>query len=168
MTAYVTLVEADIYFTQRLHETAWSQATGADKPKSLDAATSIIDSLSYKGAKRAVCALLESNPDATLAEKRAASETQENEFPRGTDTITPDAIKTATYEIAYALLDGVDPELELENMSINDHGIGSVRASYNRDQTPLEYFMNGIPSAAAWKYLKPFLRDDNHLRMVRV
>lgn len=172
-TPYATIQEAETYFASRLHETAWSQANANDREPALIAATRIIDSLSFKGYKAAVYAALLANSnvtDETVLQGiiRTAEASQELEFPRGADTAVPERIKWACYEIAYSLLDGVDPDLELENMSMNDHGIGSVRASYNRNQEPLEHFMNGVPSATAWKYLKPFLRDDDQIRLIRV
>lgn len=167
-TAYVTIQEAEDYFAFRLHETAWSQATPAERTAALIDATRIIDNLNFKGNKAVVYTLLAANEDATDAQIRAAAATQDLEFPRGADTEVPERIKWACYEIAYALLDGVDPQYELENMSMNDHGIGAVRASYNRNQEPLEHFMNGVPSSTAWSYLKPFLRDDRRRRLTRV
>lgn len=177
-TAYVTIQEAEDYFDTRLHEKAWSQASSSDRFPALVAATRIIDSLNFKGFKHTVWQAFEDDEelfdcfmagDATaLQTVREANASQELEFPRGADTETPEKIKWACYEIAHELLDGVDPDLELENMSMNDHGIGSVRASYNRNQEPLEHFMNGVPSATAWKYLRPYLRDHDQLRLYRV
>lgn len=167
-TSYVTIQEAEEYFQYKLHEVAWSASNPAERLPALIEATRIIDNLNFKGVKNAVYELLESNEDATDAQKRAAAATQDLEFPRGADTTVPDRIKWACFEIAYALLDGVDPQYELENMSMNDHGIGAVRASYNRNQEPLEHFMNGVPSSTAWAYLKPYLRDDRRRRLTRV
>jgi len=167
-TTYVTIQEAQSFFDCKLHEVAWSASNPNERVPALIEATRIIDSLNFKGSKAAVCTLLTADPDATDAEIRTAALTQELEFPRGTDTTIPERIQWACCEIAYALLDGVDPQFELENMSMNDHGIGSVRASFNRNQNPLEHFMNGVPSATAWKYLRPFLRDDKGVRLTRV
>lgn len=176
--AYVTIQEAQAYFDDRLHEVAWSLATADDQRKSLDAATKIIDTLRYKGVKNVVYAFLIANPDvAECAEKgdptalaaiRAIEITQENEFPRGADTTIVQTIQWATNEVAYSLLDGVDPDLELENLAVSRQSIGAVRTSFNRDQEPLEHVLNGIPSARAWRWLRPFLRDGNHIRINRV
>ena len=167
-TYYGTLDEANEYFSNRLHEIAWSEADPADRPKALRAATIIIDTLNYKGNKYAVYALLETNPDATPEEIRAAEASQPLEFPRGEDTTTPEAIRIAQYEMAHALLDGVDPELELQNLGIISSGLASVRTTYNRAQVPIEHIVNGVPSALAWRLLMPFLRDDDALRLQRV
>lgn len=168
MAAYSDLVDAQAYFDERLHEVAWSQSSEADQTKSLLAATRIIDTLGYKGYKHTVWVALDNDPDADEETIAAAEASQENEFPRGADTEVPEQILWACYEIAYALLDGVDPDLELENLAIQDHGIGSVRSSFARRQEPLEHIINGVPSATAWKYIKPFLRDGDHIRFSRV
>lgn len=168
MAAYVTIQFAQSYFDERLHETAWSLASAADRPKALLAATRIIDTLRYKGYKHTVYELLQSNPDATQDEIAAAALQQENEFPRGADTEVPMTIQWACCEIAYALLDGVDPDIELENLSAQDYGIGSVRGSFNRTQEPLENVINGVPSVTAWKWIRPFLRDDDQIRLARI
>jgi len=178
-TAYVTVQDAQTFFDDKLHETAWTLASATDRTKSLVAATRIIDQLNFKGDKNSVCALITANTDGTSSSIssyraanqeaiRAANVAQENEFPRGKDTAVPEKIKWSTYEIAYALLDGVDPDIEMENIPVQLHGIGSVQTAYNRNQEPLEHILNGIPSATAWKYLKPFLRDDDHIRLSRV
>lgn len=178
MAAYVTIQEAQAYFDDKLHETAWTLASAADQRKSLIAATKIINTLRYKGYKNVVYAYLLANPDTAtdadegdsdaLAAIREVEATQENEFPRGADTETPEVIQWACCEIAYALLDGVDPELELENIGIQDMGIGSVRSSFSRAHDPLEHLIAGVPSPTAWKWLKPFLRDNDQIRIMRI
>ena len=176
--AYVTIQEAQAYFDDRLHETAWSLANADDRRKSLEEATRIIDTLRYKGLKNAVYVFLEANPDIAecaekgdvdaLAQIRVVEATQVNEHPRGADTVVVDTIKLACYEIAYSLLDGVDPDFELENLAVTRQGIGSVTTTFNRAQEPLEHVLNGIPSTRSWKWLKPFLRDGDHIRIERV
>ena len=176
--AYATIQEAQAYFDDRLHERAWSLATADDQRKSLEASTRIIDTLRYKGFKNAVYVYLLANPDVAecaakgdadaLALIRVQEASQPNEFPRGADTTVNQNILWATYEIAHELLDGVDPDLELENLAVNRHGIGAVRTSFNRNQEPLEHILNGVPSAKAWKWLRPYLLDGNHIRLNRV
>ena len=147
---YGTLEEAQQYFDMRLHEYAWSDAVVADRPKALWAATQIIDTLNFKGYKASTWATLQSLglktlPSSTVAcglsaelqQIRDAEASQPLEFPRGNDTEVPEAIRRACYEIAYSLLDGKDPELELENLGITSQGYSSVRTTYNRSQVPL-------------------------------
>ena len=144
---YGDLAEADAYFANRLHEVAWSTSSNTDRTKALIAATSIIDALNFKCDKSA--------------------STQVLEFPRGTDTTVPEAVRRACYEIAHSLLDGKDPELELENLSAISQTFGQVRTGYDRESGPLEHLVNGVPSAIAWRLLRPFLRDGQSVRLRR-
>jgi len=168
LTHYGTLQEAQEYFENRLHETAWSKAQVADRPKALRAATRIIDTLNFKGDKHTVHVLLEANEDASEDEIRAEEAAQALEFPRGADTVVPEAIRLACYEIGHSLLDGKDPELELENLGIISSGLSSVRTTYNLAQVPIEHIVNGVPNALAWRYLRPFLRDEDAIKLSRV
>ena len=151
--AYSTLVDADAYFLNRLHVSSWTTASDADKVKGLAEASSRIDRLKFKGDKVDVDQVLE--------------------FPRyygdesdGTETI-PDDIKNASYEIALALLDGVDLEIEAANLAVTNQAFASVRTSYDREDVP-PYLANGIPSAYAWQYLKPFLVAPGGIKFYRV
>ena len=168
MIYYGTLAEADSYFASRLHERAWFDADPADRPKALWAATQIIDALNYKGNKHNVYTLLLANPSASQDEIRAAEANQPLEFPRGADTTVPEAVRIAAFEIAHALLDGKDPELELENLAVNSMGYGAVKTSYERSQLPIEHIVNMVPSSVAWRLLKPFLRDSDALKLLRL
>jgi hypothetical protein len=165
---YGDVAEADEYFSNRLHEYAWTATEAEDRPKALWAATLIIDALNFKGYKSTVYTLLQANANASDEDIRAAEAAQDLEFPRGEDTVTPESIRIACYEIAYSLVDGKDPELELENLGIVSQGFGSVRTSYNRAQVPIEHLINGIPSTQAWRFLKPFLREDDAIKLSRV
>ncbi len=172
-TYYGTAGEAATYFGNRLHEEAWTSALAADRTKALIQATRIIDSLNFKGYKAATYAVLfdaDGEPicDVTDDEIRTAELSQELEFPRGTDIVVPDAIKLACWEVAYMLLDDVDPDIELENLGMVGQGIASVRVTYDRSQVQVEHLLNGVPSATAWRLLLPFLRDDNAVKLSRV
>lgn len=167
-TAAARIAEATEYFSNRLHETAWTDATLIDREKALIAARGIIDGLSFKGYKAAVYTLLQTNSLATQEEIMAAEASQPLEFPRGADTVVPEAIRIAEYEIAYALLDGKDPEIELENLAISAMGYGAVRTSYERAGLPIEHIVNLVPSSVAWRLLRPFLRDSDALKLSRV
>lgn len=162
---YGSVARAHAYFALRLHEKSWTLASPADRPKALWAATQIIDTLNFKGQKAVVAAL---GCDATDAEKRAANLTQPLEFPRGTDTTVPQDIEIACYELAHSLLDGRDPEQELEALGITSAGYSSVRTTYNRSQVPIEHLINGVPNAYAWRLIRPFLRDGDAIVLSRV
>jgi hypothetical protein len=128
----------------------------------------IIDALNFKGYKNTVYELLMASPNASNEEIYEAEAAQPLEFPRGSDTEVPGVIRMASYEIAYALLDGKDPEMELETLGIVSQGYASVRTSYNRNQVPIDHIINGIPSPQAWRWIMPFLRDDDQLILARV
>ena len=177
---YGTVADATAYFANRLHSSAWTDAANTDHPKALWAATQIIDTLNYKGFKHPVYVLLQSYglkdlpvaigiyKSPTFEELMAAEGSQELEFPRGADTEVPEAIRRACYEITHTLLDGKDPELELENLGIVSQGYASVRTTFSRTHVPVEHIVNGVPSALAWRLLLPFLRDDDAIRVSRV
>lgn len=165
---YGNLLEADEYFALRLRERAWTSADPTDRPKALWAASVIIDALNFKGYKSTVYTLLTATPTATDEEIRTAEAAQDLEFPRGADTVVPEAIRRATYEIAHELLDGRDPELELENLGIISQSYAAVRTSYSRNQVPIEHIINGIPSSQVWRWIKPFLREDDAIILARI
>jgi hypothetical protein len=106
--------------------------------------------------------------DVTDEELREANLDQPLEFPRGEDTEVPDEILIACWEVAYALLDGVDPDLDVENLGVSSQGYASIRTTYARNQALVEHLMHGIPSATAWRYLMPFLRDADKIKLSRV
>ncbi len=162
---YGSVARAHAYFATRLHEEAWSYASPEDRPKALWAATQIIDSLRYRGAKHAVAIL---GRCSTTEEVQAAHVAQPLEFPRGVDTVVPLDVEVAVYELAHSLLDGKDPETELEALGITSVGYSSVRTTYNRNQVPLEHLINGVPNAYAWRLLKPYLHDGRAIRLNRV
>jgi len=165
------IAEATNYFSYRLHETAWTAASDADREKALIAARGIIDALNYKGVKHNVytlCGPASETSGVSQDDIQAAEASQPLEFPRGTDTEVPEAIRIAEYEIAYALLDGKDPELELENLAISAMGYGTVKTTYERAQLPIEHIINMVPSSVAWRLLKPFLRDSDALHLSRL
>ncbi len=165
---YGNLQEANEYFALRLREYAWTDADPLDRPKALWASSVIIDALNYKGSKNSVYLLLQANADATDEEIREAEASQPLEFPRGADIVVPEAIRRSSYEVAYELLDGKDPALELENLGVISQNYASVRTSYSRNQVPIEHIINGIPSSQAWRWIRPFLREDDAVRLARI
>lgn len=169
---YGTLDEADDYFAHRLHETAWSASNATQHEKALWAATQILDTLNFKGHKATVHALLETyralHTKPTDEQIRDAEASQDREFPRGADTDVPEAIRTACYDIAHDLLDGKDPEIELENLGITSQAYSSVRTTYHREQVPIEHIVNGVPNALAWRKIRPFLRDSELIKIDRI
>lgn len=146
MTPYTDSGTATEYFATRVGSDAWDEAESTDKDKALAHATRIIDALNFLGQK--------------------LDPTQENAFPRFGQTEVPADIINACCEIAYALLDGINPELELENLSQTMTNYASVKTTFNRDVLP-EHIVAGVPSSVAWRYLKPWLQDSRSIKTVR-
>ena len=173
---YGDVTDADAYFANRLHACAWTDADPADQPKALWAATQIIDTLNFKGVRHSLWTLLQEYPDRcfpfgphpTGAQLRQAEQEQPLEFLRGSDTTVPTPIVQACYEIAFSLLDGKDPELELEALGIVQQGYGTVQTTFNRNQVPLEHLINGVPNALAWRLIRPFLCQSDQIKLSRI
>lgn len=146
MPSYMTVEEADTYFGNRLNIRAWECASYDEKRRGLYMATEIIDRLNFNGCK--------------------ADSAQENQFPRDTDTTIPEDVQRASAEIALALLDGVDPDMEYENLRLKSQGYGGVRSTYD-EEFHQPHLIAGIPSVTAWRYLRPYLRDPNELTLFR-
>jgi hypothetical protein len=145
--AYTTINFVDGYLRTRLNTLAWEEAVLENQEASLVQATEIIERLNFSGEK--------------------ADSSQRLFFPRDKDTAVPDAIQKACAEIALALLDGVDPEMEYQNLLMTSQGYGSVRSQYDRRQYQ-PHVINGVPSQIAWRYLKPYLRDPETVNISRV
>lgn len=150
---YGTVARANEYFSQKLFESAWTESPPEYHPVALWRATLIIDNLNYKGAKNAVYVLSEASRDEVIA----ADATQALEFPRGPETAVPLKIEQACYEIAYALLEGVDQQEQSESLDVRRQAYGAVRTSYGDRKAGSAQITSGVPSSVAWRMLKPFL-----------
>lgn len=146
MNPYATVSEANTYFSERLRTDAWDDADSDDRLKALKQSTRAIERLNFAGDK--------------------ADEDQELQFPRGDDTVVPQDIKDACCELALALLDDVDPNLEMENLGRTRQYMGDARTE--RDTSfAHDHIRAGIPSIQAWMLLAPYLRDPRILELDR-
>lgn len=168
---YGTLLEAETYFGERLHETDYLGASTANKEKALLAATRAIDALRFAGDKVPVYDIkqvaLAAGRDPTTAELEAADAEQLLQFPRDTQTEVPDAIKFATWEEAHSLLSGRDPSQERENLSTASYGVSSTRASLDVGRPSMDHLAHGITSWVAWRHLLPYLANDSSFTVSR-
>ena len=96
MAYYGTPAGGDAYFTEKLFYQPWDEATEDQRIRALAEAAQLIDRLRFSGSK--------------------TDTDQELEFPRNDEVTVPDNVEKAAYEIALALLDGVDPDLEHQNL----------------------------------------------------
>ena len=151
MAQYVTTVDAQTYFEGKLHIPAWVEADEDQRNRALREASTRIDQLAFRGAK--------------------TSDLQDLEWPRintsYADDVIPQRVKNATCEVAYALLEGVEPDMDQESLAVSSEGYSAARQTYARDGAP-ENIAAGIPSPLAWKFLKPLLGDTRGIQLSRV
>lgn len=155
LTAYDTYNNADTYFKNRLHVITWNRATTVEKTAALLEATQRIERLRFAGY--------------------LVDEDQVLSFPRYydevegaiSDEIIPDDILIAVYEVAFALLDGVDPDMEFENLVVTGQTYSNVKMSRSSHDTP-EHTAAGIPSVTAWRHLLPYLAPSRTVKIRRV
>ena len=156
---YIGIVEAQTYFDDsRLNAESWDGSTSDKQLKALKYATRMIDRLNFKGVR--------------------ATSTQPNEFPRVSSLCTygstvvlplldiPDDIKIACCELALSLLDGVDPDLEEEDLGAITEAYATIRITSD-PQIRKDHIRAGIPSVEAWKHLLPYLNDPGELHIRR-
>jgi hypothetical protein len=155
---YGTVSGAQTFFDNRLHSFAWENSTPDDRIKALNQATELVDQFDYIGDKYAVAIL---GDDATDDQKQTAELSQPMQFPRGDVNTVPVEIEQATYLIAQALLDGRNPDMDLEGLPMKSMGFADAKAGYDRTGNTLEHLAHLIPSPQAWNLLVPFLRERN-------
>lgn len=171
---YGTVVDANTFFSARLHSYDWDISNVDDRQKALVEATELIDQFDYLGQKNTVYALLLANPDTDYStnENRPAIEAAELaqplEFPRDADTTVPEVINTATYLIAQALLSGRDPDADLENANVRASSYGGVVTRYDTSGNDQGHIAHLIPSPQAFNLIRPFFRERNLFIVKRV
>lgn len=147
LDAYGNIGQANQYFDNRMNSSVWLDAELDDKKAAMLEATRLIDRLNFNGSK--------------------TSSEQLHEFPRNAEVTVPKNIELACYEISIKLLEGWNPDYEVENLSAESRGYGGARTTYNRTFAQ-EHISAGIPSVRAWTWLKPYLRDPGSILLSRV
>jgi hypothetical protein len=129
---YVSLAEANEYFSDRLHADAWADASDADKDKALAMAAKAIDRQPLKGRK--------TDPSQPLA------------FPRYPDTEIPTTVKEACCEEALALLErGNSQRRRLQQEGVQSFTLGNMSETYAAGAG------KGLLSQEAKELLRPWL-----------
>ncbi len=146
MSYYGTVAGGDAYFLTVLSGNDWEAASGGDKLKALGSATQLIETLNFTG-------------DPT-------DEDQELSFPRDPDTTVPEAVEKATYELANALLSGVDVDLEVRSLTNQSDTFGPSGSARVANAVP-DHVAAGIPSLVAWRLLRPYLRSARVIKLHR-
>jgi hypothetical protein len=130
--SYVSLAEANEYFSSRLHADAWAEVSDADKGKALAMATREIDRQPLAGRK--------------------TTDNQALAFPRYPDSEVPEAVKEACCEIALALLErGNSQRRKLQQEGVQSFSLGNMSESYAAGAG------KGLLSQEAKELLKPWL-----------
>ena len=162
----ITNEDVEDYLAGKLNASVWYAAPPADRHAAIIAATRIINRLNFKGVPAAVYHARESG--ASDVQIRALFDQQESAFPRDANTHIPQRVKDACCEIAFAILDGYDPDQEVRALATVSEGVGplSIRATYDRTQAP-EWVLAGVPTPTAWQLLRPYLRDPGTIRVSR-
>jgi hypothetical protein len=141
--SYVSLAEANEYFSNRLHADAWAEASDADKDKALAMATKAIDRQPLSGRK--------TDTAQTLA------------FPRHPDTEVPDAVKEACCEEALVLLErGNSQRRKLQQEGVQSFTLGNMSETYAPGAG------RGLLSQEAKELLRPWLLGGVNIILRRV
>jgi hypothetical protein len=146
LPVYGTVEKANNYFARRLNCQRWQTFDNNLKFVALVEGTRVIEKLNFVGSKAIIDQALQ--------------------FPRGTDLLIPVNVEYACYEISYALLKGVNPSTERENLFAKVQGYGQFRTEY-RENTVKPWVAAGIPSVEAWDYLAPYLLPRTELDLWR-
>ena len=148
MIHYGTLEGGTEYFRYSLRSEPWDCSGDTLRTKALVEATRSIENLNFASCKE--------------------DPTQDLQFPREAEPgVIPQAIEQATYELALSLLDGVNPDMEYENLSMTSQNISGIKSTYKRDSKD-DHIVCGIVSINAWRLLLPYLRDNNTINIIRV
>lgn len=163
---YASLDEASDYFQWATPSEAWDDASPTERAKALVTATRAIDRLNFAGLRTSDWSRLV-NTRTPIRILDPAPVGQDLEFPRNGETTIPQPIKDATCEIAYALLDGVDPEMESQSLEVSSQNFSAVSTSYDTTSRSMA-IRNGIVSRTAWGLIYPYLASPYEINLVRV
>lgn len=152
---YISPEDADAYFETSIsgfNNSSWVNSERSIKQRALAAATKLIDRLNFDGDK--------------------ADDEQEYEFPREIDSVVqetiPLSIQYACAEIAKSIVDGIDIEIETNNLNKQSYGLSQAKTVTFNDQFVPEHLRAGIPSAIAWNYLRPYLANTKTMKLYKV
>lgn len=146
---YATVAEADDYLSRLYGDVYdnWLSLSEENREKAIFTATRRIDRLplvSYPA-----------DPD------------QGAHFPIAGQTVVPDDVKWACAELAATLADNRDLQMDYEEIAISSHKLGKVGVNRDTD-VRLPHVLAGIPSLEAWRLLRPFIRVNQNINLLRV
>jgi len=123
VNSYVTVEEADTYFSDRLDSSYWTSATSTRKVQALIGATSYLDDLKWIGVAISDSQSLSFPREGTYFDPRMGTEVI-------LDTTVPVRVITATYELAYHFLVNnniLDDTGSVFNLSVGDISLSNIR-----------------------------------------
>lgn len=179
INTYVSLPEAEQYFSVRLNSDSWYNAVQKDKIAALTMATMDINQLNFIGCK--------ADPSQPLAFPRNIAQPTPSTpvylsitgivyyndpynnmpnplVPTQPILINPPQINSACCEIAYNYLDGVEIETELNRLLVTHQHYTNVTEAY---ASANEAKRAGINSNKAWIYLKPYVNNGFQLTLTK-
>jgi hypothetical protein len=127
--SYVTVEEANAYFSDRLDVAAWSESNDPERSKALITATQVLDSLEWAGVAVSDSQSLAFPREGSYFDPRLGSDISL------TSTKAVTRINTATFELAYHLLNN-DGLLD-QTGDVTDLQIGSIELSNVRRPSTL-------------------------------
>jgi len=125
VNSYVTVAEADSYFLDRLDVAAWTNATDTEKAQALVTATAMLDDMNWTGFAVSDAQYLAFPRSGSYFDPRVGLEVLLTEA-------IPTRISTATYELAYHLLnnDGLlDDTGSVEALNIGSISLQKVKSA---------------------------------------
>ena len=144
--SYNSIATALAYLqANKLYIDAWTEEEEPQHTIALNMAFNIIEQLPYKGYR--------------------SVEDQDNSFPRDGETTVPTKVLWAEAEIAYSILDDIDPESEARQGEIKAASFTTIKTTYGSHALWRAY---GVPSATAWKYLTPYISFSETIELAKV
>lgn len=143
---YISVTDADTYFSKRYNGESWANFTTGDKERLLTTATHKIDRLNLKGRKKIYTQ--------TLAFPRVYRITDCSIYDLNGYQVdaVPDNVKYAACEEAFAMADTeLTKRKELQNQGVTSFSLGSLSESYQGRSS------NPLLSKEATEYLKGWL-----------
>lgn len=142
---YADTTDAATYVNAyKVDKGSWFSLTPDEQSAALAEATSLIDTLAFKGTK--------TDPN------------QANQFPRDGGVSVPTDIKNACIEIAFELGNGQSTQDLGMDIGITATQFDRTRAQHARRHPA---FVHGIPSVVAWNILRPYFRNTRNIKLVR-
>jgi hypothetical protein len=139
---YGSVAGGNDYF--KLTGEVWHNSNDTIRLHSLIEATRLIDRLAFKGCKGST----------------------NLHFPLEDETVVPEDIIAATYELALKLIDCADSDLEADGLRATEDRFVSVLTKRDTSWVPA-HINAGIVSIRAWHRLVPYLANSQKLKLKR-